>query len=242
MRPNRRTYRRHQLDCHFGLLRAEIFPGDAKRVELQRVIPACDYLARALGILLRVARPTVPAVGIGHDPLVAAAAKQPVDRLAARLADKIPQRDLDTTNRRHHRRATLVLVAHHAANDRFNIEWVAPKHAPFDPLVGDRLNRSFLPFERGLTNSGETSIGAQPNKEVVAQAGVGQEGLKAGDLHRGGSRSRASAVITVYSESYRYSSITSAPRLCAAQCVPYGDDQGFGNGSDSNTWFASGVM
>ena len=46
-----------------------------------------------------------------------------------------------------------------------------------------RFYRLFLPFERRFANAGQFVIGAQANKEIVAQTGIGQERFEADELH-----------------------------------------------------------
>ena len=116
---------------------------------------------------------------------MAAAAEQPVDRLAAGLADQVPEGDLDRADGGHHGRSALVLVADHPADDRLDVERVAAQHPPLDPLVGQRLDRLLLPLQRRLADAGQARIRAQADEQVIAQSGVGQEGLELGDLHAG---------------------------------------------------------
>ena len=109
---------------------------------------------------------------------MAAAAEQPVDRLTAGLADQVPERDLDAADGRHHGRAALVLVADHPADDGLDVERIAAEHPALDPLVGQGLDRLFLPLQRRLADARQAGVGAQADEQVIPQAGVGQEGLE----------------------------------------------------------------
>ena len=141
-RPDGLADRRDDVDRGLGLLSRQLLPGRAERVELEAAIAAGDDVAGPLGVLGRRARPAVPAVGVGGQPVVTAAAEQPVDRLAAGLADQVPERDLDPADGGHDRRSALVLVADHPADDRLDVERVAAQHPPLDPLVATASGRS----------------------------------------------------------------------------------------------------
>ena len=112
-------------------------------------------------------------------------AQQAIDRLIHRLADDVPERDLDAADRRHHGRAALVLVADHPADDGLDVERVAAQHPPLDPLVQHGLDRPLLPLERRLADARQAGIGPQADEQVIPQPGVGQEGLEADDLQHG---------------------------------------------------------
>ena len=98
---------------------------------------------------------------------MAAAAEQPVDRLAASLAHQVPERDLHRADGGHDSRAALVLVADHPADDGLDIERIAAQDPALDPLVGQGLHRFLLPLQRRLADAREAGIGAQANEEVV---------------------------------------------------------------------------
>src|SRR5262249_51909553 len=52
-------------------------------------------------------------------------------------------------------------------------------------------HRLLLPLQRGLADAGQARVGVQADKQVVAQAGVGQERLEARDLHGRGATQAA---------------------------------------------------
>ena len=96
---------------------------------------------------------------------MAPAPQQAIDRLIARLADQVPERDLDAADRRHDRRAALVLVADHAADHRLDVERVAAQHPAFDPLVRQGLDGLLLPLERRLADARQAGVGAQADEQ-----------------------------------------------------------------------------
>ena len=53
----------------------------------------------------------------------------------------------------------------------------------FDPVVDQRLNGLLLPFERRLAETGQSGIGRQAHKEIVAQPGIGQKCFQARNFH-----------------------------------------------------------
>jgi hypothetical protein len=96
-------------------------------------------------------------------------------------------RDLDTADRRHHRRSALVLVADHAAHDGFHVKRIAAQDPAFDPLVRERHDRLFLPLQRRLADARQTVVGAQEDEQIIPQAGISQEGFEGDDLQLNGS-------------------------------------------------------
>jgi hypothetical protein len=116
---------------------------------------------------------------------VIAPSEQLVDGLVTGLADDVPERDLDAADRRHHRAATLVLVTHHRADDRLDVERVAAQHTVLDPLVDEGLDGLLLPLQRGLAHPRQSGVGAEPDEEIVAQTGVGHPCFELSDSHTG---------------------------------------------------------
>ena len=195
-------------DRHRGVLlvAAQGFPGGGEGVELDRLVAAGGDRCGAGGKIRRRQAAAVPAIGIGVNRLANAAADQAPDRLVAGLADQVPHRDLDPADRGHHGRAALVLVADHAADDRLDVEGIATDDARGDPFVEEHLDGALLPLERGLADAGQAGVGGQADEQVVADAGIGEEGLEAGDLHGAASFSwpsfcRASSMIMTASRS-----------------------------------------
>ena len=186
---HRLAYGGDDSDRELALLGRQVFPGGAKRVELHPAVAARDHVPRPLGVLRGGARAAVPPVGVGRDAPVAAPPKEPVDGLVAGLADDVPERDLNAADRRHHRAAALVLVAHHGADDRLDVERVATQHPVLDPLVDEGLDRLLLPLQRGLADARQPGVGAEADEEVVAQPGVGHPGLELSDPHSSASAS-----------------------------------------------------
>src|SRR5262245_18238276 len=82
----------HHGSSFFG---RQVFPSDSERIDLERPITAGGGGASAFGKLCWRARAAVPALRVRLQPLVTAAAVELVHRLAARLADDVPQGDLD---------------------------------------------------------------------------------------------------------------------------------------------------
>src|SRR5262245_34523550 len=98
---------------------------------------------------------------------MATAAKQPIYRLTTHLAYNIPQGNLNTADGCHYGRATLILIADHAAYHIFDVERVAPNHATLCPLMTHGLNRLLLPFQRCLTYACHSLIRGEAQKQIV---------------------------------------------------------------------------
>ena len=110
---------------------------------------------------------------------MAAAAQQPVDRLAARLADQVPQRDLDAADGRHHRRARPGTGRESSRRSTASMSnGSRPSTRPSTHSWSSVCDRLLLPFERRLADAREAGVGAQADEQVVPQPGVGEERLR----------------------------------------------------------------
>ena len=111
---------------------------------------------------------------------MAAAAEEPADRLRRTLYRSGPMSAISTPLIAViDGRAALVLVADHAANQRFDVERIAPQHASLDPLMGERLDGFLLPFESCFSHARQAGVGVQANEQIVPQPGVGHQGSEA---------------------------------------------------------------
>ncbi|MFO1047339.1 MAG: hypothetical protein U1E52_05500 [Geminicoccaceae bacterium] len=139
--------------------------------------------------------------GIGLDPIALLAADQGVDRLAQRLADHVPERDLDAAHRVQHHAAPAVIdrALVHLAPQAADLEGLLAddqrRQARGDLVRGGRFDHRLGDVRRGidLAYADDAGIGvdADDQRVLAAVGDVGidragrpqQDGLNLGDQH-----------------------------------------------------------
>jgi hypothetical protein len=140
-------------------------------------MPVCDALGARVANVLVAGAGVVDADGVARAP-----AQHVADRLAVRLAEDIPQRDIDrgVAARFDARRTPAEIVARECRVDRLDLQRIAANNLGSDRLVQVGLDR-LRPHER-LAKSDNAFVGMHPHEEQVAEF-LDPDGLKCRDLH-----------------------------------------------------------
>ena len=131
----------------------------------------------------RRARTAIPAVGVGPQFLVTAAAPQVVDGLVAGFADDVPEGDLDGRNGAHVDLRTIGIdVADEALGNRFDLERVHPEDQRRE-FVDGGFYRTGEIVEGSFANAVEAVIGDDFGEEPVFPGVTGDVGFDCLDAH-----------------------------------------------------------
>ena len=161
----------------------EGFPGLLEGVKLHAVVAHRHHLARLVGIVLRRPGAAIPTVGIGRQVVPGLPAKQSVHRLPAGLANNVPTGNFERADHGHHGGAALILVADQVCEHPFNVERTDTQNALLGPFMHQGVDCHFLPLQGRLTQPGQAGVGAQPHKQVIAKAGIGQKSFQFDNFH-----------------------------------------------------------
>ena len=107
-------------------------------------------------------------------------------RLAADLADDVPERRLEPGHRGIHHRPGIVLDLVEPEPQILDAERIAADEVAVGELVDERLDRELLPAERAVAPADDAVVGRDLDDEEVPPVGVDDERLHPLDRSAGG--------------------------------------------------------